>query len=183
MNHIVIISSSVRIDRKSHWVAKYILDQILKDKKETVEILDLKEYDFPIFDERLKFQKNPSKKVIEFANKIDNAQGVIIVSPEYNGGYPASLKNAIDLLGEEWKHKPVAISTVSSGSFGGSECLISLQFSLWKLHAITVPARFPVPKVEKNYNEKGEALFPEDSEKRFKGFINELRWGMEAALR
>jgi NAD(P)H-dependent FMN reductase len=58
-----------------------------------VEILDLNEYNFQIFDERLRFQKNPSAKALEFAGKIRNAGGVIIVTPEYNGGYPASLQS------------------------------------------------------------------------------------------
>ena len=49
--------------------------------------------------------------MLEFADKITKAVGVIIVTPEYNGGYPASLKNAIDLLYAERKRKPVALAT------------------------------------------------------------------------
>lgn len=183
MSHITIISSSVRTDRKSHWVALYMLQQVLLDKKNTAEILDLEKYNFPIFHERLKFQTEPSKKTLEFADKIKSADGVIIVTPEYNGGYPASLKNVIDLLNEEWLRKPVAISTVSDGSFGGTQVIISLQFSLWKLKVWTVPAHFPVPKVQEAFNEKGEAIDPEKTGKRAAKFLDELYWCIEAKKR
>lgn len=183
MSHIAIISSSVRTDRKSHWVALYMLQQVLLDPNNTAEILDLEKYNFPIFHERLKFQTEPSKKVLEFADKIKNADGVIIVTPEYNGGYPASLKNVIDLLNEEWIRKPIAISTASDGSFGGTQVITSLQFSLWKLKAWTVPAHFPVPKVQEAFNEKGEAVDPEKTGKRVGKFLTELYWCVEANKR
>ncbi|WP_371068370.1 NADPH-dependent FMN reductase, partial [Salmonella enterica] len=103
--------------RNSHRVALFFKNYIESNNLGSVEMLDLFEYQFPIFDERLKFQKNPSPSTIEFGEKIKAADGVIIVTPEYNGGYPASLKNVIDLLTDEWKRKPVAISTVSAGGF------------------------------------------------------------------
>jgi len=70
--------------------------------------------------------KDPTAAVLEFADKISNAVGVIIVTPEYNSGYPASLKNAMDLLYAEWRRKPVALATVSNGQFGGAQVTTSL---------------------------------------------------------
>ncbi len=183
MPHIVIISSSVRQNRKSHWVALYFKNYIIENQLATIEIIDLFQYQFPLFDERLRFHPNPTDKMLEYAQKIKNADGVLIVTPEYNGGYPASLKNAIDLLYEEWHRKPVAISTVSDGVFGGSQVITSLQFSLWKIRAWTVPAMFPVPKVEHAYNEYGTALEKEVTDKRAKSFIGELLWCIEARKR
>lgn len=183
MPHIVIISSSVRQNRKSHWVALYFKNYIIENQLATIEIIDLFQYQFPLFDERLRFHPNPTDKMLEYAQKIKNADGVLIVTPEYNGGYPASLKNAIDLLYEEWHRKPVAISTVSDGVFGGSQVITSLQFSLWKITAWTVPAMFPVPKVEHAYNEYGTALEKDVIDKRAKSFIGELLWCIEARKR
>jgi NAD(P)H-dependent FMN reductase len=145
MPHIVIISASVRIERNSHRVALYF-KKFMEENKASSEILDLTEYNFPVFNERLKFQKAPSQATLDFAAKIYAADGVIIVTPEYNGGYPASLKNVIDLLYDEWRRKPIAIATASDGSFGGTQVITSLQFSLWKIRAWTVPAMFPVRK-------------------------------------
>ncbi len=177
---IAIISASVRTGRNSHRVALFFKNFIETNNFASVEILDLQEYQFPIFEERLKFQKDPSPAAVEFANKIQTADGIIIVTPEYNGGYPASLKNVTDLLGEEWKRKPVAISTVSAGGFAGMQVITSLQFSLWKLQAWTVPAMFPVPKVNESYDEQGNPNDRAGTEKRAKSFIDELLWCMNA---
>jgi NAD(P)H-dependent FMN reductase len=104
MLKIIIISSSVRINRKSHVVASYFENYLLENDLSDAEILDLKKYNFPLFNERLRFQESPSPATLTFAEKVREADGVIIVTPEYNGGYPASLKNIIDLLTDEWRH-------------------------------------------------------------------------------
>ncbi len=180
---IAIVSSSVRAGRNSHRVALFFKNYIESNKLASVDVLDLFEYQFPVFEERLKFQKTPSGKALEFSDRINSAEGVIIVTPEYNGGYPASLKNVIDLLTDEWKRKPVAISTVSSGGFAGMNVITSLQYSLWKIQAWTVPALFPVPKVSEAYDEQGIPSDKSGSEKRAKAFIDELLWCMEAKKR
>lgn len=146
MPHIIILSASIRNGRKSHRVALYFKKYLEENKLATATIADLNEYRFPLFNERLKFQPNPTADVIAFANDIRSADGVIIVTPEYNGGYPASLKNVIDLLYEEWQRKPVAISTVSDGVFGGTQVITSLQFTLWKIRAWTVRLNSPFRK-------------------------------------
>ena len=98
MPHIAIISSSVRSERKSHRVALYFQNYLKANNLATTEILDLKEYNFPIFEYTIKTLKDPSDKVLDFTNKVKSANGIIIVTPEYNGGFPASLKNVIDLF-------------------------------------------------------------------------------------
>jgi NAD(P)H-dependent FMN reductase len=182
MRHITIISSSVRQGRKSHNVSLYFKNYLIENKLATTEIIDLKEYNFPIFDSTLKNFIDPPENVLDFAAKIKSSNGIIIVTPEYNGGYPASLKNAIDLLYEEWKHKPIAIVTVSSGPFGGSQALVSLQFTLWKMMAWTIPAMFSVPMVDKAYDENGKAIDKLSSDKLAAIFIKELLWCIEADL-
>ena len=180
MKHISIISSSVREERKSHNVALYFQKYLQENKLATTEILDLKAYNFPIFQGTLKTLINPAENVLEFADKIKSSEGIIIVTPEYNGGYPASLKNAIDLLYEEWKHKPIGIVTVSSGPFAGSQALVSLQFTLWKMMAWTIPAMFSVATVDKAYDENGNAIDKSNSDKLAAIFIKELLWCIEA---
>jgi NAD(P)H-dependent FMN reductase len=176
MQHISIISSSVREGRKSHHVSLYFKQYITENKLATTDIVDLKEYHFPIFGATLKTQEHPSEGMLDFANKIKLSDGIIIVTPEYNGGYPASLKNAIDLLYDEWHRKPVGIATVSSGPFGGSQAMVALQFTLWKMKARTIPAMFSVPNVDKAYDEKGVAMDKQTSDKLADVFIKELLW-------
>ena len=179
MPHIAIISASVRLNRVSHRVARYFERYIQDQKLGTAEILDLKAYNFPVFEERLRLQPAPTAAMLDFAERIKKADGVLIVTPEYNGGYPASLKNVVDLLYDEWWRKPVAISTVSNGIFGGTQVITSLQFSLWKIRAWTVPAMFPVPKGQDAFDEEGHPANP-DTNKRADTFLSELFWCIAA---
>lgn len=174
MKRIAIISSSVRRERKSHSVALYFQNFLQENNLASTEILDLKEYNFPLFEDTIKTLQNPTEKVLDFANKIKNTDGVIIVTPEYNGGFPASLKNVIDLLYDEWQGKPISICTVSSGIFGGSQALVSLQFILWKIGAWTVTNMFPVPNVTKTFDDKGMALDKIATDKLADAYIKEL---------
>ena len=182
MPHIAIISSSVRTGRNSHRVALYFQAYLLKNSLATAEILDLSVYQFPVFTERLQYLPSPSPDALEFAGKIKKADGVMIVTPEYNGGYPASIKNAIDLLYAEWDHKPIAIATVSDGIFGGTQVITSLLFTLWKMHAWVIPAMFPVPNVEKNFSETGHPIKPATDD-RARIFLNEFFWCIQARSR
>jgi NAD(P)H-dependent FMN reductase len=179
--NIVILSASVRIGRNSHRVALFFKKYIEENNLASVDLVDLHAYQFPIFDERLRLMKNPSADVLDFAARIKKADGVLIVTPEYNGGYPASLKNAIDLLYAEWKRKPIAIATASATPFGGSQVITSLVFSLWKIGVLMVPAMFMVPKVQEAYDENGNPTDKEGTEKKAKPFIDELLWCMEAS--
>jgi NAD(P)H-dependent FMN reductase len=180
MSHIAIISSSVRRERKSHNVALYFQNYLRENKLATSEILDLKEYNFPIFEDTIKTIENPTEKILDFAAKIKSADGIIIVTPEYNGGFPASLKNVIDLLYDEWQGKPICISTVSAGIFGGTQALVSLQFILWKIGAWTVTNMFPVPNVAKSFDDTGNALDKVATDKLAKVFLAELLESIEA---
>jgi NAD(P)H-dependent FMN reductase len=183
MPSIVIISASVRENRHSHRAALYFQKFLTDGNLATVSMADLVVFNFPIFNERLKFQQNPAKEVLEFAKMIRDAEGVIIVTPEYNGGYPASLKNVIDLLYEDWYKKPISIVTVSDGSFGGTQVITSLVFTLWKIKAWVVPPMFPVPTVEHMFNERGEPNDQATVDKRAGAFIKELLWSIEARKR
>ena len=180
MPHIAIISSSVRTGRESSKVAAYFYNYISEHKLGSVEIIDLKAYDFPIFHERLHYLENPPENLLQYAEKITNADGVIIVTPEYNGGYPASLKNAIDVLYKEWHRKPIAIATVSNGDFGGTQVITSLVFSLWKIRACLVTARFPVQNVIESFDENGVPADKETTDKRAQHFLEELLWNITA---
>jgi len=181
--HIAILSASVRRGRNSHRVALYFQRYITGQGLATAEIVDLLGYGFPVFDERLQYTPDPAANVIDFQQRIAGADGVIVVTPEYNGGYPASLKNVIDLLYKEWVRKPIALVTVSAGPFGGAQVTTSLLFTLWKIGAWMVPAMFPVPKVEENYDEEGNAADKPATDKRAQRFVGELMWCMEAKKR
>ena len=183
MVHIAIISSSVRKGRQSHRVSLFFQNYLQDHNLATCEIIDLMEYNFPIFDERLKHQNDPTAQMLDIAKRITAADGVLIVTPEYNGGYPAALKNVIDLLYDEWYKKPIALAAVSDGDFGGTQVITSLLFSLWKIRAWVVPARYHVQKVQDAFDESGNPSDKIATHKRTKTFVEELLWCVEAKRR
>ncbi|MDQ3048483.1 MAG: NAD(P)H-dependent oxidoreductase [Bacteroidota bacterium] len=183
MPHIAIISGSVRTGRQSHKVALYLQNFITENKLASAEILDLKEYNFPVLEERLSRTANPDAQMKSFSEKVAKADAVIMVFPEYNAGYPASVKNAIDLLYEEWYHKPVGLASVSSGNFAGLTALNLLQTIFLRIKAIPIASTFPVPNVESTFDEQGNPSDKASTDKRAAGFMKELLWYTEAVRR
>lgn len=183
MEKICIISSSIRKERFSHRATLYLAG-ILREKFHIeAEIIDLLKYNFPLFEERLKFLESPSPETLDFAERVRKADGLILVVPEYNGGYPASIKNVIDLLTDDWRKKPVAFAVVSSGKFAGSQVIFSLQFTLWKIMALTVSPALRIPDIETSIDENG---IPADKilmDKMASSTIRELLWYIEAKRR
>lgn len=181
MSHIAIISASVRIGRQSHNVALYFEKYINEHKLATCEILDLKEFNFPVLEERLSYMPAPGPKEKLFSEKITNADAVIVVFPEYNGGYSASLKNAIDLLYNEWYHKPVGLASVSSGGFAGVNALSLIQTVFLKIRAVPVFPPFPVPVVQDSFDDRGNAIANKEVfDKKAATLLKELLWFSEA---
>lgn len=174
MKEIAIISPSVRRSRNSHRVALYLMKFLEENNIAAPVLVDLAAYNFPLFDERLKYQETPSEGMLDFAGKINSASGVIIITPEYNGGYPASLKNAVDLLYREWQRKPVAFISVSNGNFGGTQSIVALQFVFWKIGALSVPVSFRIPFVQDAFDENGIPSDKQEMDKRTSSFIEEL---------
>lgn len=127
--NIKIILASVRNGRFGDKPAKWILNHAKKIDGIKVELLDLKDYQLPVFSEPVSPAyvkgKYGKKEVDAWAKKIADADGFIVVTPEYNHGYPATLKNNIDCIYKEWNKK--AISFVSYGSTGGARVIQQLR--------------------------------------------------------
>jgi NAD(P)H-dependent FMN reductase len=183
MDHICIISSSIRNERLSHRAALYLSELLKTGFNAEPEILDLLQYNFPLFEERLKYLDSPPEDAVDFAERVRKSDGVILVVPEYNGGYPASIKNVIDLLTDEWRKKPVAFAVVSNGQFAGSQVIFSLQFSLWKIMALTVSPALRIPDIGTSIDENGVPADKNLMDKRASSTIKELLWHIEANRR
>jgi NAD(P)H-dependent FMN reductase len=105
--------------------------------------LDLADWPLPMDDETTipALGTYESERTRAWSGKIDAAAGYVFVTPQYNWGYPASLKNALDHLHREWRHKAAAI--VSYGGHGGGKCAAQLRQVLEALKmrvALTMPA-------------------------------------------
>lgn len=179
MKTITVLSSSVREGRLSHRVALYLKHYLENHTNLGVELLDLKKYDFPIFDERLAMLKHPSEALLDFTKRFVETDALIIVSPVYNAGFPASLKNVIDLYYKEWKRKLTAVVSVSSGQVPGIATAQQLQTLLLKLGALVTPVLCTVTQVERHFDPVGKAAEPEMIEALMRPLLNELFWLLE----
>ena len=120
-----------------------------------VELFDLKAANFPVFEERLQYLPDPPARAAEFAKAVRRVDAVILVSPEYNLSVPATTKNAVDLLVQEWVDKPVGIAAVSAGAFGARNAWGELSKILLILGARPSGVGYFVPTVQNFYSEKG----------------------------
>lgn len=178
---VLLITSSVRENRSSIRVSRFLEKYINENNLAEVDTADLNEYNFPIFDERLKFQKNPSDLLVKFSNQVSSADAIIFVIPEYNSGYPAAFKNAFDVLVSEWYRKPIGISSVSAGNFGGIMAGNQAQTVIMKLKGVAIPSTYAIPLVNKTFDENGNIIGDiEFMNKKTKAFLDELLWFAEA---
>ncbi len=174
-----IILGSVRRNRETVKVARFVLN-LMEDLPGVVaELLDLKSLNLPMMEERLRFRDDPPTALTEFSGRISRADAVVIVTPEYNSGYPGVLKNALDYLKEEYRRKPFGIITVSSAWSGGMLCLTALRQVVLHLGGIPIPAILPVCNVQDAFDEQG---IPRDMQfqRRARQYLDELLWFTEA---
>jgi NAD(P)H-dependent FMN reductase len=124
---VLVIMGSVRASRRCPEIARWILELGAAAGLPAIELVDLRDWPLPADDEpgipaRGVYAQSHTRA---WSEKINSAAGIIIVSPQYNWGYPAPLKNALDHLYHEWKSKPVMI--VSYGGHGGGKCAAQLK--------------------------------------------------------
>jgi NAD(P)H-dependent FMN reductase len=117
---IAVIAGTTREERFSAIVAEWALSR-LAAQGARFEELDLLEHDLPFFDGPAPAEqprRYPNNAVARFGRAIDACDGFVLLSADYNHGYPAPLKNAMDWLFAEWRHKPVAF--IGWGYVGGA---------------------------------------------------------------
>lgn len=172
---IPVVLGSIRQGRNTPRLARFILRKLEERDDVRSELVDLRELELPLVEERLRFLESPPAGLVALSEQIDNADAVVIATPEYNKGYPAALKNAIDALGLEWRRKPVGIVAHSVGAFGGMVVLQQLRIVLMNLGAVPIPAAMTVANIEHTLDVDGIAL-DEAYDGRGGRFVDELLW-------
>lgn len=120
MIQVKVITASTRPGRKGPAITHWILELLKQFDAIQVEHLDLKEINLPFLDEphHPRLKKYIHEHTIQWSKTIEGADAFIFVTPEYNFGFPATLKNALDFLFEEWHYKPVGIVSYGGLSAG-----------------------------------------------------------------
>lgn len=176
MNNLKIITSTTREGRKGIYVAQWITELAKQDGRFEVDLLDLAEINLPLMDEpnHPRLQQYQHEHTKRWSAIIEPADAFIIVLGEYNFGFPAPIKNALDYLLNEWKYKPVGLVSYG-GISGGLRSAQMLKQVITALNMMPIMETVNIPFFAKHIEDK---FIPEEIIiKSAHGVLNELdKW-------
>ena len=173
---IPVILGTARQGRQSEYVAKFIVEQLNNSTDVETELIDIRQMAIATND------AGEAIKDPQFAATIDRADGLIIVVPEYNHGYPGLLKHVLDTCLKEYIHKAVGLCGVSAGSFGGTRVIQNLLPVMRELGLINIFYDLNFSDVQNLFDESGNLIDRPTYIHRMEKFMDELVW-MSTVLR
>lgn len=174
---IPLLLGTSRKNRESERVAHWVFDKIQEHNEIESQLFDVRDFRLP----RDHYGTEIGGDFPEWRDAIIRADGLVIVAPEYNHGYPGSLKSVLDLLLKEYIHKAVAFVGVSAGPWGGTRVIESMVPMVRELGLAACFTDLNFPTVRDKFDADGK-LLDDAYEKRVKGFLDELVW-MSTTLR
>ena len=166
---IPVILGTPRQGRMSEHAARFVHGEIKKRGGIETELFDVRELPFTTQDE------GGAIKDAAFSQAMARADAIVIVTPEYNHGYPGMLKHALDTNLKEYVHKAVGVCGVSAGGFGGTRVIENLLPVLRELGLVTIFWDMNFSSVGKTFDATG-ALLDQSHVKRAEKFLSELVW-------
>lgn len=174
-----VILASVRPNRNGERVAKWVMSLASEFAGAEVELVDLKDYPLPLYDELDSPDSLPNGYshpiATKWAKKVEELDGLILVMGEYNHVAMPSLINAIDYLNNELDKKPVSFVSYSTGLYAGVRAVQQLRPMLLTMNAIPLNAAVHIANVQSAIDENG-GLLKEKYLKRFEGLKEQLLW-------
>lgn len=179
--YLPVLLGTNRKERQSGKVANWLIKEIEKRDDIETKLFDTQDFHLPADD----YGTEIAHLFPEWRDNIIRADGLIIVTPEYNHGYPGVLKSVLDLLLKEYIHKSVSIVGVSAQVWGGTRVIEALVHTVRELGLAITFTDLNFPRVQEKFDEDGN-LLDNFYEKRVKDFLDEavwmsrvLRWGRE----
>ncbi|MEO6473454.1 MAG: NADPH-dependent FMN reductase [Aeromicrobium sp.] len=157
---VLVIVGSTRPVRVGDQLAQHIVPLLEESLGAPVNVVDLRRLGLPFLDE----PRQPSDGNYAHAHTrawsktITESDAVIVITPQYNGGYPASVKTAIDFLYAEWRDKPFLV--ISYGSRGGPKCNAQLTEVLHYIHADPVEGGVQIVVPGSDYGPDDRLMHP-----------------------
>src|SRR6266702_3420280 len=172
---IPVILGTARQERRSEHAAKFVFEQTKERAGVETELIDVRNLPMRL-DDAGEEMKDPI-----FSATVERCDGLILVVPEYNHGYPGLLKHALDMNLEEYIHKAVGICGVAAGPFGGGRGSEALLPVMRELGLVTIFWDVNFGHAAKIFGENGK-LLDESIVGRTAKFLDELIW-MSRVLR
>ena len=169
--NIPLLLGTNRKQRNSIFPAKWLIGEMEKRPEIKTHLFDVADFDLPHDD----YGQGLKDQFPEWRDAIINADGLVIVTPEYNHGYPGSLKAVLDLLLREYVHKAVAFVGVSAGPWGGTRVIEAMVPMCRELGLAVTFTDLNFPFVQRSFDTEGKIL-DQAFEQRAKDFLDELVW-------
>ncbi len=160
IKRIGVIIGSTRPSRICPGIASWFRDAAQAGSPLSYELIDLAEVDLPFLDEPLKpaLGNYEHQHTRAWSRLISSSQGFVFVFPQYNWGYPAPLKNALDFLYDEWQGKPA--TSVTYGTRGGSKGAEQIHGVFEGLHMRTLQKRIEIAITNDDLDERWQLRDP-----------------------
>lgn len=168
---IPIILGTVRQGRQSEKVAKVLHSRMQQDERIETVLIDPRNLEIPMTDEGEALKE----KNADYIAAVTKADGLVIVAPEYNHGYPGSLKRTLDMALKEYIHKAVGLVGVSKSAFGGTRVVEALLPVMRELGLVASFESLYFGSVKEIFDAEGN-LLEEKYQERITKFLNELVW-------
>ena len=171
-----IIIGSTRPGRKGVAITDWFLKIAKQHTDFELEVIDLKEINLPFLDEaeHPRLQKYANEHTKKWSKMIDEADAFVVVTPEYNFGFPATLKNAFDYLSVEWSDKPMSFVSYG-GVSAGTRSVQSLKLPVTTLGMMPIPQAVNIPFFTKFIDKNGIFEGNEPLEKSANVMLNKLK--------
>jgi NAD(P)H-dependent FMN reductase len=175
------VIGSTRPGRFADKPAQWLMERASRRTDLQIELLDLRDHPLPFFDKTkapaIAGRDYPDDDVARFGQIVDRADGFIFLTSEYNHGYPASLKNALDHVFPEFNRKPV--SFIGYGNVGGARAIEQLRLVVIELemaplrHAVHILPELMRPAMQTEHFTPD--LF-ESLDRRLETLVDDLVW-------
>lgn len=172
---IAVIVGSIRADRFGTVPANWIHDQARKRDDIEVDLIDLADYDCPAVLGGNDPNAPLPEQVKKLSERVEKADGFVVVTPVYNRSYPAALKNAIDWLYSEWQLKPVGLVSYG-GISGGLTSAEALRAVFVEFEAVTLRDAIMLPNAWNAFDHDGRPVRGEALAKVADSFLSQLTW-------
>ncbi len=186
---VAVIIGTIRDGRKTPAQANWVFKTLESMENVQPEIVDLKDYPMPFFDEPGSPRYNPSREVDpgaqKWLDKLAEFEAYVFVTPEYNHSVPGALKNALDYVDWQLNRKPAAV--VSHGSAGGARAEVALKEILSESRMVPMPTIPGVAmthmseKIDADGNlSEAEKTSPYGPQAALETLLQELKWYSDA---
>jgi len=180
MLNLKIIIASTRPGRKGPAIAAWFNEVAVKHTEFNVEVLDLQTINLPFLDEpeHPRFQRYQHQHTKDWSAMIDEADAFVIVTSEYNYGFPGTIKNAIDFLSKEWNYKVMGFVSYG-GVSGGTRAVQMLKQVVTAVAMMPISEAVHIPAFTKHIDESGKFNSDPGLDKSADIMLNELyKWAV-----